>query len=310
MILKDDIVISYWAIGPSYRQALIRNLKSHVFNKREHFKTIILTDCVEDFDLFCNELQLIAVLDINKQRKHYTWSFEIEPIPTAKTQQEYSEQFWDILSTGKRFSYSLHRFSIPWLVSNGYHRFILADGDARIENTDSLSLQEWVTANLDKRTTLVAYGDVRKKGDVFDKFYDTMKTILESRFPELQFPKCPDIHVHQDGPFRYYNFSNGYEAFKFFELWNNMIHYVLKDNILGLQETGMYGGSVYNDEFILGTLNRFLGIENTPITGPHIVIEHDPLDVKFYALSVGNYQLAATKEEFLKINNLDERIVL
>jgi len=265
---------------------------------------------VSDFDRFYKEPRLITVLDINEQRKHYEWSFDIEPIPSAKTQKEYSEQFWDILRTGKRFSYSLHRFSIPWLVSNGYHKFILADGDTRVGNTEGTTLQDWVNVCLDTGTKLVALGDVRKEGPLFDKFYRTMKSMLESKFPEFEFPQPPQLHAHQDGPFRFYNFSSGYEAFRFFELWNEMIHYVLGSNILYLQETGMYGGIVYNDEFILGTLNRFLGIEHTPIAGPAIIVEHDPVDVRFFALSYGDYRLAATQEEFIEINNLNEQAVV
>ena len=303
MIAKDDIVVSYWAIGPSYRQALIRTLEQHVFSRSEHFNVIILTDHVDDFAKFITEPRLLTILDINEQRKHYTWSSEIEPIPSAKTQQQYSEQFWEILRSGKRFSYSLHRFSIPWLVSNGYHKFILADGDARIGNTHTV-LQDWVTDCLDRGTKLVALGDVRKEGPLFDKFYRTMADVIQQKFPDITLQECPLIHEHQDGPFRFYNFASGYEAFRFFEVWNELVRYVLGENILSLQETGMFGGIVYNDEFILSVVNRFLNITHQPISGPSIIVEHDPVDVRFYALSYGEYRVAATQEEFRTINNL------
>jgi len=277
MISKDEIVMSYWAIGPTYRTALRKNLEENVFNK-EFFKMIILTDYPSDFEDYRTIPNVLDILDLKEQRIKFDWSYEIEPVPTAKTVDEYGIQFKDMLRMNKKFSYSLHRFSIPWLINNGYHKFIIMDGDVHL-NMKNLDLQTWTNVFLDVDAKVIAYGDEVKSGSEYDEFYTYLTSYLkqDTLFSSiLQFPPCPDKHLHHDGPFRFYNFDNIKEAMIFFSVWNSSVEYMLKYGIDLMYKCSMIGGVMYNDELILGTTNYITNCLHVPINGNAVNVHHNP----------------------------------
>ena len=95
---------------------------------------VILTDYPEDFTEFAEQTGKIkAIVDIHEARQEYEWSKELEVIPSITTDpKQYGEEYKSALSSGRLFSYSLHRFSFPTIAKLGYNKIVFMDGDVKI----------------------------------------------------------------------------------------------------------------------------------------------------------------------------------
>jgi len=301
MISAENIVVSYWAIGPSFRRALLTMLDT-AYKRPDMFKFIILTDHVSDFEeLQTQNPKCIAVLDLNEQRAKYEWSFIHEPIPVSKTEREYASEFREILLTS-RFSYGLHRFSVPWLIDHGYLQFILMDPDMAIGRRD-ITIQTWVDGYLDLGVPVVAYGCVHSNTENHLEVYTAVCDALEAKFPYIKAPRGIPYVVYTDGPFRFHNFNCPEAAAEFFQIWNFSIKYTF-ENIDLLNRVSQVGPVFYHDEFLLGIIYTALGISLGTIAGPAVEANHN-IEHRYFAITQGNYKSALTHDEFLEINEFN-----
>jgi hypothetical protein len=302
----NEVVVSFWAIGPVFRNALKKNIEKYIQRFPVPFKFTILTDHVEDFE-YIRELtdRCVAILDIDAQRKNYDWSFELEVIPTAKTDREYTAQFRENLRQLKRFSYSLHRFVIPWMAENKVTKFIMLDPDVHIQvkNPDIKTIQDYTDAFLVKNTLPHKPPFTEESNYVMGSAYweaDTeLNTYMFGKLNELMGTDKtkPQSFGTNDGPFRFYNFKSVEDVSMFFNTWNVGVQAALTN-----YEFHTAHGSIFlNDEMLLGTLYAWLGMEVCPIDHTAVTIRHR-IENRYTMPSMGYYKLADTFEEFLEIN--------
>lgn len=306
-ILADDVIVSFWAIGPTYRQQLHKTIQDYLNNKLDKvFKFTILTDYVDDFkQLYNNTSECLAVLDIDQERSMYDWSFEYEAIPTAKTDQEYTAQFRSNLSNGKRFSYSLHRFALPWIIKNNYTKFVIIDPDVyfAFKSQDINTLQDYVNAyflhgDAPSRTNEVDYviasGYAEERKQVNEDYFNLLCKYTNSTC------NMPEIFCMNDGPFRFYSFETVDKVEKFFNTWNTGVEMMLKE-----PECAAAHGPVFlNDEVLLGSIYSLLNIKVSPMNCMAAKILHR-IENRYFMPTTGYYKLTDSLEEFLQVNHAE-----
>lgn len=302
----NNIVVSFWAIGPVYRMSLKKTIDKYIKAFPEPFSFTVLTDHVEDFEYLKQQTdKCLAVLDINEQRKNYEWSFELEPIPEAKTDREYTEQFRNNLRYGKLFSYSLKRFIIPWMIENKVTKFMMADADVHIQmvNPDIKTRQDYADAFLAKN------GLNNSQEFTDETNYCTGSSIFQTKDPlNVEFfndlkalynidKEVPEWFYVNDGPFRFYHFKSVDDLEQFFDVWNDAVKMAATD--------GKYNrtrGPVFlNDELFLASVYSVLGIQACPVNHTAINIRHR-IEMRYVMPTMGSFKLGNTYEEFLELN--------
>lgn len=305
---KDDVVISHWAIGPSYRKELKETLSKLPLSET-WFNTIILTDYPSDFAEFYRKKNILAVLDIAEQRKHHTWSFELEKLaPATLDEATYSKEFTKLRDVNEKFSYSLHRFSLPWIAANGFSKFLILDSDVRFRNfRDDNFVESFIKMNFNSlpencKTKLIP-------GHIVDapaqyKLHDFLAELIEKQFSEIHIPRDFSGIRIGDGPIKLYNFDNSYEVLRYFDVWNFIIKTLAGEYRNLLFENNMVGPYVINDEVIISLLNKFLNLNQYHNAFAGLYIVHNAEKTRYFSLTHENYLPAHTLEEFLTINNL------
>lgn len=266
---ENDVVIFYWAIGPSYRTYLIKNLEAAMKYSSAMGKFAILTDHREDFSDLCNSTdKCLTVLDLDEERKNYTWSFELEPVPQQKTEPEYGLEFRKNLLEGKRFSYSLNRFVIPWCIRNNVTKFFISDPDAHLgihrfntfqdylnEITTHIALME--ENNTPKENSIGRVIGVRPslvREKINDTFHDLLCSITGTS------SEYPNMYPQLDGIFKYYDFNTTSDLQIFFDTWNSARKIEIDPENTHLYGTA-HGGVFLNDEVLLGAIFHALNID-------------------------------------------------
>ena len=304
-INPEDIVVSFWAIGPTFIKQLKKTIDGYLTNNfGDVYNFTVLTDQPDKFQYLMERTpRCLAILDINEERKEFPWSFEYEKLPVGKTDEEYTAEFRKNLSSGHRFSYSLHRFALPWIIKNGYTKFIIIDPDVHFvfKHPNIESLHQYTNVFFSeghepKITTDINYvlGTSYYSGTdlVYRQFYDAIVTEKNiSNNP-------PTLFQTNDGPFRFYNLESTEKVSEFFDVWNTAIRLLVTDRQLSL----IGQGSIFlNDEFLLGAVYAVLGLQVGPVPHPAINIIHR-VENRHFMPSSGFYKLADSLEEFLKIN--------
>lgn len=310
--MNKEIVVSYWAIGPSYRRELKENLRKNL-PEGKWLNLVILTDLPEDFEEFSNNINLLAILDIAKQREKYPWSLDAEPIckPTHD-EREYSLCFEELRKENKNFSYSLHRFSLPWIAENGFSKAILLDADVKFIHIDAPSYYEKTFQESSENIFLLP-GAVVPASDIYFKnvvkFYSCFSKLIKKEFSDVNPPKkvipaSKEYLQRGDGPIRIFNFQTKNELMKYFNVWNFFVNKLFIDHYHFLSETYQIGPYVVNDETTLAIINRMLRIKIKYPPPGWFQVRHMPYKTRYFALVHGNYQQANTLDEFLEKNNI------
>lgn len=306
-----DVVVSFWGIGPVYRAALKKTIAKYMKEFPEPFSFNILTDYVEDFQYLKEQTdKCLDILDINEQRKAYDWSFELEPIPEAKTDREYTEQFRNNLRHGKLFSYSLKRFVIPWMIEHNVTNFMIADTDVHIQmiNQDIKTRQDYVDAFL-TRNSLDNMPEFTEDTNycIGSSIYQTKEPLNVEFFNDLKAlhnidKEVPEWFYVNDGPFRFYHFKSVDDLQYFFDVWNDTVKMAATD----VKFDKTRGPVFLNDELFLAAIYSVLGIQVCPVNHIAINIRHR-IEERYVMPTMGNFQLGNTYEEFLELNK-DELI--
>lgn len=313
---KDDLIISYWAIGPSYRRELKENLSKQPLDN-DWFNIIILTDYPEDFVEFSSNKNILAVLDIAEQRKKYDWSFTLEPLaPAGPDEATYSIEFNKLRSENKKFSYSLHRFSLLWAAENGYSKIILLDSDVYFRDLEhaTVNTQLWMdtfckvnfgTMKSDEKIKLIPNRFIAVSNEV-RKYNDIFADLLKDNFKDITIQaEIGDELFIGDGPVRLFNFEHSDELLQFFTVWNFVVQNLMSDTYFHLvMENNLMGPYVINDELTLSLISKFLNIRTDYNPTHGLAIYHNQFKTRHFALCNGNYKEANSLEEFLAINNI------
>lgn len=297
MIKHEEIILSTWALGPTFR----KQLKDNIFKLLEYeemFKFVILTDYVADFlDIMLLSGKCLAVLDINEQRRGNTWSFENEPIAEGITDEEYTKNFRNLISQGKGFSYSLHRFSLKWILNEGYTKVLFIDPDVHLQlSRDGSSLQEFVNWYLpDYPNSVIGGGMSIVSSQLNIDYFNYLCQELDMYVP------MPERFSYTDGPIRFWNFKSS-RAFKIFlNVWDKGLEMQNKYPIL---YSGCKGGVFINDEALFGAIYAVLKMSVHPINHRSCEIIHR-IENRHFMPSWGNYNLYENQKEFIK-GNIEE----
>jgi hypothetical protein len=321
--MNKPIVVT-WGLGPSYRERVKHNfLKSLETGYNNTMDYLILTDVPEDFDeLRASTNKIIDVINIHEVREQYPWSKEIEFIPT--NQEKYGEEYIKNYSTGKQFSYSLNRFSLPRIAELGYTKFVMHDPDSDIrydkivsgEITEEEFWNQFDTPVNSMKGCHMEYVGI-DPGDVFlssaaigpnSKGTLQMSSILVDRLNQ-KFNNNKNAIIEKlyitEGPFRYYNFESPEKVKEYFNIWNESINISFSD--LQFKRCSECGGYMLCDYIPVGVSNYYCNIE---------VLHFDPLYYnvniyftdRYFMPKVINFDdgthltSASTLEEFYQIN--------
>lgn len=313
---KDELVISYWAIGPSYRRELKENLAKQPL-EHDWFNIIILTDYPDDFAEFSDNKNILAILDIAKQRELHNWSFELEPIGAATTDEAvYSTEFNKLREQNKKFSYSLHRFSLPWIAENGFSKAILLDADVYFRDLDHAVvdtnrwMQGFITVNFDNmepdgKIKLLPGREISISNEL-QRYNDTFAELLENEFVDIPIQKnLGDDFFIGDGPVRVFKFEQADELMQYFNVWNFVVKNLMSEEHRHfIPENYMWGPYVINDEVTFSLICKFLNIHPIYSAVHGLNLGHNVFKTRYFALLHGPYKQASSLEEFLQINNI------
>lgn len=318
----NDIVMCYWAIGPSYRTYVTKNIQELIRRSPEIFKFVILTDHVDDplfTELKNSTDKCLAILDINEERKHYPWSFEMEVISDAKTDPEYGLQFKENLAHGKRFSYSLNRFLLPWLVRNNVTKFFIIDPDVHLCLHKFSTLQEYVDEALYREPSLNSQlnhnentpsdkepyesGTSRVIGirpamirqPINDLMHDLACSVIGETTP------YPEKYPQLDGQIKYYDFDTVASVERFFHVWNEMRRIeMLPENRWTVGAS--HGPVIMNDEVLLGGLYFALKINVYTWLSNQSHYCRPRIENRWFEVIFGGYENCPTLEESMEKN--------
>jgi hypothetical protein len=306
MIRPDDVVISYWAIGPTYVRYLNKNLEDSLAKYPQFFKFTILTDDVDAFSHLLSEEKCLAIIDINEARKDYRWSFELEKIPSSKIDAEYTREFQQNLRGGVKFSYSLHRFALPWFIENGITNIYFLDPDVHLTMDWPLpkdDAQLYIDTYLITGTPpyLIEKDDLnymigQSAYPVHEKLHADYYRTLQTALGIEQEP--PEYFFSTDGPCRFYHFENVESLKLFFKTWNDAVKVMLTEPVMRYQG---HGGVFFNDEVLLPCIYHIVGIKLSTLSHTAATARHR-IENRYFMPSFGNYKLTDTYEEFLIIN--------
>ena len=297
MINHEEIVLSTWALGPTFRRQLRENILK-LLEYKEIFKFVILTDYVEDFqDIKEFTPKCLAILDINEQRKGNAWSFKNEPIAEGLTDEEYTINFRQLISQGKGFSYSLHRFSLKWILNEGYTKVLFIDPDVHLQlSREGSSLQDFVNWYLpDCPNSVIGGGMSVTNAQINIDYFNYLKEEVNIHVPQ------PENFSYTDGPIRFWNFKTKSMFNKFLNIWEIGLRIQSDNSIL---HNGCKGGVFVNDETLFGAIYAILGMKVYPINHRACEIVHR-IENRHFMPSWGNYKLYVNQKEFIK-GNMEE----
>jgi hypothetical protein len=232
----NDIIVSTWGIGPTYRARIKDNiLKAIGTGYDKILPYIILTDKPSDFLDLQKETGLIkAIINIHEEREKYSlWSKDKEYIPLLDGDdygRDYREQNWKY---SKFFSYGLHRFALPTISNLGYNKFLICDSDVdirydKIMSGETTEKEFWEQFNTPPNTLKGC--DYEKVPLLENNKYNCrviflaniIRYSLGEKFPQYK-PNLDCLKpetTQTEGPFRYYHLRNSEDVLNYFRLWD------------------------------------------------------------------------------------------
>lgn len=237
-------MIALNVFGPAlkYRLDLLKN-SSYDVRKYVH----ILTDKIsyeKFYQDFKNDYNFFFIEDY--MSKFYL-SLKHEIIPNHfKTEKEHFENSnkW-YKDTNNFFSYDIHRFAIPYFLSQGIKKFVIIDSDL-ILNNDIKIIDEFFDTQSEKTLYAPTMGidtTITEKNNFWNK--------LKIPFIPENFELPSNISLF-DGWIRGFNFETVEDGEKFFTLWNSSYLQLLEDRhnpMIGIYKNGE-GPLIWSSEWI------------------------------------------------------------
>lgn len=272
----NDIIISTWGIGPSYRKRVITHINKCIDSGYDKIiPYIILTDNPDDFkELAKNKKIVKKVINIHKERNKYSkWSEKYEFLSKFNDEYRYGKENREKSLNGwDTFSYGLHRFSWPTICKLGYTKFIHCDPDFEIRYDKIISgeipeKQFWEEFNTPinsmKGVVLEEFNLKGTKEDIWSDFNVILYCILKYRLNDIF--NLPPIQVYlpffiqTEGPFRFYNLSSTDKIMECFKMVDKGIELVLKEPFF--REHQRPQPYAYLDNVVHAAVNNLLDIK-------------------------------------------------
>jgi len=278
----NDIIVSTWGIGPTYRQRVIHNIvKALSTGYDKILPYVILTDHPEDFfDLKSKTDKIIDIININDVREKFSpWSKEFEYISTENDQSKYGEDYRTKTNDGLRFSYGLHRFSLPRISELGYRKFLMCDSDTdirydKIVNGKVTETEFWEQFNTPVNTMKGCDIEIFNidaihywaNGNII--LSNILRYMLSIKFPQYSnnIKLLHPTYTQTEGPFRFYHLKSSEMVKEYFEILDettkmSLISYPIRQQL----SPGVY---MYIDNVLVSMTNEVLDI--TPMNFEHL----------------------------------------
>jgi len=327
----ENIIVTTWGLGSSYRKRVIHNIQKAIDTKYDNvLPCIILTDKPSDFyELQDKTKKIIDIVDFHALREKYSpWSEEFEYVSKEINDEgKFGVDFRKSRDQDKRFSYALHRFSLPRISELGYNKFLHCDCDFDIrydkivsgEVTEDAFWNEFDTPiNTMKGCDLEYHKVDGNSGECWANVTILMGNILRFEM-SIRHPEYNNIgkhnlyclkidHLQTEGPFRYYNLENSSMVLQYFLFWDEIAKIILTHPYLRLGVGG--SGYMYIDNIMHTVTNDMLGITPLNFDKKWHTANIYLGDRFYFPRSVGAIinekeialKAADTKEEFLRIN--------
>ena len=327
ILIMENIIVTTWGLGASYRKRVIHNIQKAIDTKYDNILSyIILTDKPSDFyELQDKTKKIIDVVDFHMMRKKYSpWSEEYEYVPKEiDDESKFGIDYRESNTQGKKFSYALHRFSLPRISELGYNRFLHCDCDTDIrydkivngEVTEEEFWNEFDTPVNTMKGCDLEHRKMETEGrDCWANIMILMGNILRFgmsiRHPEyMDNLYCLKIdHIQTEGPFRYYNLENSSMVYQYFLFWDEISQMTLTHPYLKLGVGG--SGYMYIDNVMCTVTNDMLGITPLNFDKKWHTVNIYNADRYFYSRSLGAIingvevvmKSAKTHAEYMEIN--------
>jgi hypothetical protein len=321
-------IVSLWGFGPSYRRRVKLNILNAIDMGYDNMMDyVVLTDYPEDFTEFAKQTGKIkAIIDINKERKKYKWSEELEVIPGASLDAKaYGEEYQSNMSQNKMFSYSLHRFSFPTISKLGYNKIVFMDGDVKLRydkivNGEMTEEQFWnefdtpansmkgcvaETVYVDQETRTFVGSNAMGIGQslLSLQLCSILLDKLNEKYKTATYPLVTRLPI-AEGPFRYYHLESSEKVKELFDVWNECIRIVLSN--IHYKNCQQCGGYMLCDYMPVATANLYCRVQviNFPNTVYNRQIHFE--DRYFIPPGIpglgGNFEVGDSVEDFLEKN--------
>ena len=280
----NNIIVTTWGIGPSYRKRVVHNINKAIDTGYDNILPyVILTDKPDDFyELQDKTKKVFDILNVHEIREKLApWSSNYEYIPKEQDPAKYSIDYRNSAHLQKNFSYALHRFSLPRISELGYNRFIYCDCDTDIlydkivkrEVSEKEFWNEYDTPvntmkGCDLQTWQLSSDDWWANNNII--LGNILRFALCQKYPEYQKPYAFGMeqfylkryHTQTEGPFRYYHLKDSGMTSTYFELWNEATRIAQTNRELQIQLT---------------TGGGYITIDNTPVTAVNDVLGIKPM---------------------------------
>lgn len=283
--LDEKIAICFTCCGPTYRKTAYKKLQDYYFDN-ENIYYCVLTDNKNYFkglkrkNLIVNELKDFypRFPDLEKN----------EAFLKSKSKNDYARKF---IEKDWAFSFSTYRFNLLQAISVGVKNVVLLCTDtdfnfklfhnSLFKNSPIIynAISEW-DENIGNKDMIWIWGRLKEK-----------------------FNLIPDINLRVlDAAGRFIIPNNLYQLKKMFILWNDVIEYLYRENLI-LRYRGSY---VINDEYILAPIYNVLGLNKLySHHSPIFQVKHNVKEERFWITGGHGGLLQHTNyKEFKKINNI------
>jgi len=331
----DKPIVSLWGFGPSYRRRVKLNILDAIKMGYDNMMDyVVLTDYPEDFTEFAKQTGKIkAIIDINKERKKYKWSEELEVIPGASLDAKaYGEEYNLNLSQSKMFSYSLHRFSFPTIAKLGYNKIVFMDGDVKLRYDKIISgeiteeqfwaefdtppnsmkgcVAETVYINSENRTFVGANAMGISQSVLSLQLCSILLDKLNEKYKTDKYPLITHLPL-TEGPFRYYHLESPEKVKELFDVWNECIRIVFSNP--HYRNCQSCGGYMLCDYMPVATANLYCDIQVFNFPGGVYNRQIHFEDRYFIPPGVpglgGQFEMGDSVEDFLEKNKEVKKIM-
>jgi hypothetical protein len=292
----SNILLTYWPIGPTFKDRVKSNLK--MFDSYKFFDVLILTDDPEYFSDI--NYPNVNIIDLNYYRNIHPEFNEFVHIPEEKKDSSlYKQQFYDLISLRKRFSINVQRFSLLYENIDKYDAISILDCDMVPVYTEQefTDFQHYVK-------NIMPVNSISTNRSYYTWNTEQNLLLLDRYSKELN--KNIDINYPIegcDGLFKLYKFENSDKIKEFFNTWN----YILLDSFKN--QIHLVGGSwnILIEEvlaIVYKLLNIRMNIENEHYIGVGGIKSYNfPEDRYWDDWSHQGFNIdCESKEEYIEIN--------
>lgn len=247
METKGKFLMQTIGINIKYRLDLIR----HSYPKAKDF--IICLTTKDSYELYSDHHDFFTFVILDDYRKDYPISLEHETFPTYQTETEFFNEVKSFYgrTTGRFFSYDIHRFAFPYLMENNILNFALIDTDF-VLNEDPKLLNEFFE-RLPEKTCYAPWF----QEDVQHRELKTKLWLeeIQPKFPQIKL-EAPFIR-NTDGFVRGFNFANLEDMKLVYELWNAALHKMFSHSLYHHHLCGN-NGAIFHTEWVIAHIMQFL----------------------------------------------------